>query len=327
MKLTAVPQELRSFIDSHDSFFIIPHLEPDGDCIGSALATASLLRRLGKLVYLHNMGPFEKRDVRQYATQFSGRISKELRNQAPNPAVIVLDCSTLDRIGPLAEDIHGLALAVIDHHSAGVEFGTVRFINPSAPSTSVMVQQLIESFGMELTVEEAQLIFFAFCTDTGFFRHLDQGSSQVFPLVSRMVAAGASPKNTYLEMNSGASLAGRQHLGTMLSRAEKYRNGEVLLCWELKEETDAIGKANRESDLLYQMLMGIEGVEVIIVLREERKNFITGGLRSKRFIDVGQLALSLGGGGHARAAGFGLETDLNQAKAILVERVLAAFPD
>lgn len=287
---------------------------------------ASLLSRLGKTVHLHNMGPFEKRDVKQHSGRFAGRISRDFIASTKNPAVVVLDCSTLDRIGALANDIEGLPLAVIDHHSAGLEFGTVRFINASAPSTSVLVQELIESYNLPLSKEEAEYIFFAFCTDTGFFRHLDKESASVFPLVSRLVAAGASPKQTYLEMNSGASLLGRKHLGTMLARAESHQGGQVLLCWEFKEETEAIGKANRESDLLYQMLMGIEGVEVIIVLREEKKDFITGGLRSKKFVDVGQIALEFGGGGHARAAGFGLAMDLDQAKKAMLDRVLKAFP-
>ncbi len=318
MKLQEVPQELINFIANHDTFFVIPHIEPDGDCVGSALALASMLKRLGKIVYTHSLGPFEKKEVERFETQFQGRIDQATLKAAKNPCALVVDCSTLDRIGALADDIVGLAAAVIDHHSSGVEFGDCRFINSSSPSTSLLVQQLIEAFGLSLSKEEAELIFFAFSTDTGFFRHLEAKSGESFKLVARLVDAGASPKQTFGNMNSGVSLESRLHLGKLLSRVEPYANGKILVSYEYLEETLDLGKKNRESDLLYQMLMGISGVEVVVSLREESKTTTTGGLRSRSFVDVGHVALQLGGGGHKHAAGFMAQEALKTVKAQVV---------
>lgn len=316
------PQDLLDFIKTKPAFFLIPHYEPDGDCIGSSLGLAGFLRRLGKRVYLHNMGPFEKPDIAEFAGLFQGRIPQDLRNAEPDAAVIVLDCSTIDRIGALAEDITGRTVVVIDHHSAGKEFGDFRYIDPHSPSTSLLVQSMIEAMGGTPTKAEADFLFLAFCTDTGFFRHLESDQAAAFGHVERLVAAGASPKATYLRLNSHASLIGRRHLGMLLARTESFADGKVLLCYETQAETQAVGKKNRESDLLYQMLLGIQGVEVIIMLREERPDFITGGLRSKKYVDVGKVALALGGGGHIRAAGFGLETSLIDARRRILDLIL-----
>lgn len=321
MKNDPVPTDVAAALSDYQHYYIIPHIEPDGDCVSSALALASFLERRGKQVHLHNLGPFTRKDIAQWADRFSGRIDPA--GIAPGAAcAVVVDCSTIDRIGDLAQDVAGLPTVVVDHHSSGHPFGDHRFVNPSSPSTSLLVQQIIESAGGGVTQAEAELIMFGFCTDTGYFRHLDAGSGLAFELVSRLVDAGASPKRIHAQLNSGAALVGRQHLGMLLQRTQSLADGKLLFTWETKAETDAVGKANRDSDLLYQMLLSVAGVEVVAVLREEGPRAITGGLRSKSCVDVGKVALALGGGGHVRAAGFLVEAELDQVRDRLLPLLL-----
>jgi phosphoesterase RecJ-like protein len=324
MKKTTVPAGIIAAIKRHPAFFVVPHIEPDGDCIGSALALDLFLKRIGKRSYLHCLGPFDRRDIKHLSASFAGRISDELRQREPEACAIVLDCSTIDRIGDLAADLEGLPIMVIDHHSSGQEFGALRFIESSAPATSLLVQLLIEGMGHAVTPEEAEHIFFAFCTDTGFFRHLEQKSGPAFELVARLVDAGASPKRTFAQLNSGAALGGRQHLGRLMQRTVAHAGGKLLVTWEYLAETEAVGRTNRESDLLYQMLTGIEGVEVVAVLREESADSTTVGLRSRTYVDVGKAALQFGGGGHARAAGFQAPLPLQAVRDRLVPVLEAA---
>jgi len=320
-----IPDELINKISNHQSFFILSHSEPDGDCICSSLAFSSFLRRLGKKTALFNPGPFERKDIVQYAPLFKNRIETADLIGADNPAVLIFDCSTLDRIGSLAQDIRSMPVYVIDHHTSGENFGTYSFIDSNSPSTTLIVQRIIEAFGEKPSPEEAELIMYGFCTDTGFFRHLDERSSEAFSLVSRLVSTGVSPKETYTKMNSGATLGGRKHLGMLLERCEDYAQGQVLLVWETQEETLAVGKKNRESDQLYQLLLGIEGVELVIALREESKKSCTGGLRSRKYFDAGELATKFGGGGHKRAAGFLFQGSLEEVKEAVLKEALPFF--
>ena len=322
MKLVNIPDSVIDAFKLYETFFIIPHIEPDGDCIGSALALDAFLRRIGKICYLHNLGPFTRKDIKDFAPRFSGRIDSATRAQANKACAVILDCSTIDRIGDLAQDIVDLPIVVIDHHSAGKTFGNFQFINPTAPATSLLVQQLIEVQGYQVTKTEAELIMFAFCTDTGYFRHLESGSGEAFRLVSRLVDAGASPKAIHAQLNSGAALIGRQHLGMLLSRTESLAGGKLLLTWETQSETAAVGRINRDSDLLYQLLLGVEGVEVVAVLREEDTRSVTAGLRSRNSVDVGAVALEMGGGGHIRASGFLANLSLSETREKLLPLLL-----
>ena len=302
MSTPAVPSALKTFLTAHETYYVIGHEEPDGDCICSSLAVAQFLRRRGKKVKLFNEGPFDRPEIRRFAESFRSELPRRERELDDGPAALVLDCSTAARIGSLASDVEGLPTAVIDHHASGEPFGNPRYLVTSAPSTSFLIQLVIESFGETPTSEEAELILLAIGTDTGYFRHLDHGSGDAFRAVARLVDAGASPKSVYDRMYGGKHLAARKLLARQLERAERI--GDFIITYELAEDTEEFGKENRESDTLYRLLTTIDGCRALALVREVDHGSCTGSLRSTDDTDVGVIAERFGGGGHPRAAGF-----------------------
>ena len=174
-----VPPELLDFIDRHGPFYIIGHKEPDGDCIGSQLALASFLRRNGKNAYLCSAGPFSRTEIMPYESRFL--IEAPPERPSERAAAIILDCSSLKRIGSVAETLPKVPIAFIDHHAAGTATGDAIYIDDRAPSVTAMILLLIEAMGGIPTKEEAEYLFFGLGTDTGFFRHLDEHSEGDFP--------------------------------------------------------------------------------------------------------------------------------------------------
>ncbi len=298
-----LPETVKQFILSYEKFLIIGHLEPDGDCISSQLVLAGFLRRIGKKAELFSAGPFDRPEIFSYRESFQDRISPCALSE--NPSVIIVDCSTVERTGDLCRQTRGLPLLVIDHHTSGKEFGDIRWVVPSAPSTSYLIQHMIERLGYTLTAEEANLILFGLASDTGYFRHLTEGSSQVFESVSRLVNAGACPKEVYSLIYGGREMTKVRLLARSLLRVEEFFNGRVLItCQKLEDYAEAGESLFRGSDDLYRLLQTVKGCEVIAFIREESEDRISVGLRSSNEMDVGAIALSLGGGGHKRAAGF-----------------------
>jgi phosphoesterase RecJ-like protein len=141
-------------------------------------------------------------------------------------------------------------------------------------------------------------------TDTGFFRHLEAGAEETFRTAADLSAAGASAKAVFQQINGGKVLANQKLMGLVLSRTESHFGGQVMYSYEELGDRNAFGAENRESDVLYQTLQGVTGVEVIVLLRQDTAASVTGGLRSKSFVDVAALAQKFGGGGHIRASGF-----------------------
>lgn len=320
--MTPVPQTILDALHKWDSYILIGHREPDGDCISSQLALAWYLRRSGRHTHLVTPGPFQRPELDELKQHFSTHVPRDIDPQ--NTAVVVLDCSTLDRIDYLAEEIAGLPVIVIDHHSSGSSFGDFRFIDSSAPSVTFMILHIIEADGGVPSEAEAQVLLFGLATDTGFFRHLTSHSDETFAAVARLTAAGANPNQIHREMYGGRPLASKQLLGLLLTRTRAYADGKVLITHETLAEQDTYGIENRDSDTLYQQLQSIRGCEAVALIREEAPGECSVGLRSNFFVDVGRIALEMGGGGHARAAGYSWSGSIETAEAAIRPALEAA---
>ena len=302
------PPEILSFLTAYRRYLILGHQDPDGDCLGSEMGIARLLEKRGARARLFSPGPFRRPEILDYATLFENRISPDLRAEAlkaGDTAVLIMDCSTLERIGEeLRQDIRDLPVGVIDHHASGDDFGVCRWIEPRAASVTFMVHQLYKALKIPLDVEAAEDLFLGLSTDTGFFRHMETGSAEVFRTAADLTDAGASPKKIFQQMHGNRTLESRILLGLLLARTESYHQGALLVTWETLEDLERFGHDNRDSDTLYQHLQGVKDCEMVVLVREESEGVCSAGLRSNRKVDVGALAQSRGGGGHPRAAGF-----------------------
>lgn len=314
-----VPEALLRFLGDHDSFLLIGHQEPDADCLGSQLALGSFLLRTGKAVKQYNHGPFKRAEINRYSSLFQPRI--DAFDKVSQPGVIVLDCSSLDRIGDLQQDLSGLTVAVIDHHATNGQFGEIRWIESHRTSCTWMVHRLITELGGVPNPEEAHWLMLGLATDTGFFRHLEAGAEETFRTAADLSAAGASAKAVFQQINGGKNLANQKLMGLVLSRTESHFGGKVMLSWEDLGDRSAFGAENRESDILYQTLQGVTGVEVIVLLRQDTTTSVTGGLRSRSFVDVAALAETFGGGGHIRASGFSTPGTVAEVKARILQQL------
>jgi phosphoesterase RecJ-like protein len=300
----SVPLELLAFIRQGNKFLVAGHKEPDGDCVGSQLVLSSALKRLGKEVIPCSSGPFKRSEIIPYAGYFRGEAGAKERDGA---RVIVVDCAGLDRTGFLQSSLEGLPTAIIDHHATNENtLSTAEqpvFLDTKAPATCFMILAILEALELPLIPEEAELLLFGLCTDTGFFRHVDSNGAAAFAAAARLVEAGANPKQVYQAIYGGKNLNSRILLGRVLSRASACFGGKLILSEETYEETQRFGLEGRDSDNLYQLLQSVSGVEAIVIIRQETPENCTIGFRSRDRVNVAEIALLFGGGGHKNAAG------------------------
>jgi phosphoesterase RecJ-like protein len=316
-----VPKAILDFISRHEAFVVVGHKEPDGDCIGSQLAMASFLARLGKKTLLCSAGPFKRTEIKAWEGHFLPSPTTDFK--ALHPACIVLDCSNIGRTGAIEEELSGMPLAFIDHHPQGDPSGEAVFIEAEAQAVTLLILRLIEAMGEKPSKEEAEYLLFGLCTDTGFFRHLDEKGAPAFRAAASLAEAGASPKSAFSRMYGGKSLESRLLMARILGRVERFFSGALLYSYETLEDTREFGLEGRDSDMLYQLMQSVCGCEAIILVRQESEDGCTVGLRSREAIDVGAIAASLGGGGHRLASGLAIKGKIPQVK----EKLLAAFQD
>jgi phosphoesterase RecJ-like protein len=322
----SVPEEVTGFLTAHKTYYLVAHVEPDGDCLAAALGLGTFLNRVhGKFVRYFDAGPFDRREIQHLAPQFEDRLDPVTRAEDPDPAVIIVDCSGPDRVGPVAKDLSGLPTAVIDHHATGEPFGDVRFVDTSAAATCYLIQLIIEEMGATPTQEEAELLLFGIATDTGYFRHTEARSAGLFAAVSRLLLAGASPKAAHQQMFGGYKLASRFLLARLINRARVLEGGAAVVTWETLEDIEKFGKGSRDSDTLYELLFAVEGVRMIGLIREEPDGKCAGSLRSIDDIDVSKVAVLFGGGGHRRAAGFTVSGPVDVIRDQVVDEFIATL--
>ena len=317
------PEEVVNFLERYTSFYVLGHIEPDGDCLGSQIALGNFLQRKGSAVFLHSPGPFTRPEIGDLEALFSLRI--ETGSISAGSAAIILDCSTPDRIGGLYDAIAGLPLCVIDHHASGSTFGDVRWIEPGAPSVTFMIQQLIQSHDGNVQPDEARELFFGLATDTGFFRHLDIDGADGFRVAADLVDAGCSPKEAFARMYGNRPFSSRLLLARLLERTRPLAGGKILYTYETSADRLSLGPESRDSDILYQLLLGTRDCQLAVVIRNESDTTFSAGLRSIVDVDVGVIAKEFGGGGHAKAAGFSYVGKRSELESLLLPKLVATL--
>ncbi len=316
-----IPKEIIDTIKSCTVAIVVGHVGPDGDCIHSQIAMQKLLLKLGVEVHLVNTGPFARKEIKRYEPLFAPHVEKQLHER--NPLVIMVDCSTQDRIGYLANEIDGLTVLTIDHHASGSIFGDLTYIVPKSYSTSLCIMQFYIALNVELTFEIADHIFFGLATDTGFLKFLGPYRGETFHLMGELVELGVSPNDIFNRMEGGNTFASQQFLAQLLLRAEPLLEGRLMVTCEKNEDLEQFGKENRPSDSLYAHLLGVDDVEVVLYLKISGDDLWEVGLRSSHTssADVGIISASLGGGGHRRAAGATVSGKLEELKSSLVTSI------
>lgn len=303
----AVPPELIDFFHTYSCFLIAGHKEPDGDCIGSSIALSLFLQRLGKKTVLLSAGPFQRPEIRMYEPLFLAHVPAEMKEKPEGVGLIIVDCSGIDRTGDLAEQLAGFPVIYIDHHATNTVKVPGSLIYAEAPSATFIIQTIIETMSGSVTKDEAELLFFGLCTDTGYFRHLDERSAEVFMHAARLVQVGVNPKYVFAQINGGKSFGSRILLSRVLSRMQPYYNGKLIVSYETLADRQEFGVENRDSDMAYQLIQGIAGVKAICIVRQDTETHCSVGFRSLDTVDVSRIATSFGGGGHKQAAGLYIE--------------------
>ncbi|MGM0432342.1 MAG: DHH family phosphoesterase [Spirochaetota bacterium] len=304
-KPVSIPQELLDAFQQYTRFVIIGHEHPDSDSIHSQMAMGKLFELLGKKPFLVSTGPFTRQEIAGHEELFHTHLPEGL--DPADTLIVIVDCSSADRIGYLAEEIAGFTIAVIDHHASGQAFGNIHFIDDRAFSVTFLIHRLFNHLKLPIDPDTAHMLLFGLATDTGYFRHIGPYRGEVFQTASELVHAGASPRDIHADIYGQKSFESRKLLGVLLARMEQDFDGRLIYTWETLSEIETYGELNRDSETLYTQMLSVYDCEVIIYIRENRKpeGTCTVGLRthSNSSIDVGALAAEFGGGGHRKAAG------------------------
>jgi bifunctional oligoribonuclease and PAP phosphatase NrnA len=309
--------DFRRFIDRHEEFLVLAHVDPDGDAIGSCLALASGLRTSGKRAVVANESPLPE-SLRFLPGWEEVRLPSEVARVFP--AVFVLDCSTLDRVGPSASALlaPGAEVANIDHHAANDHFGNPRLVNVESSATAELVHEVLEACGIPIGSEAAECLYAGIASDTGGFRFANT-TPRALRLAARLVERGARPAFTADALYGRKSEGSLRILGLALTSLESRAGGQVGVITIRKDMFDRARALPEEADGIVQFAKSLNGARVGVLIQEVAPNEAKLSFRSDGSVDVNQVAGLFGGGGHKNAAGARIQGDFDRVRGAVLE--------
>lgn len=284
-------------IRTSQRFLIASHESPDGDAIGSTLALALALKKMGKDVVAFNVD-----GVPANLAFLPGAesVTTSLAADETFDVGFLLDAGELKRAGiPMRE--HCNLLINIDHHPHS-EFGDICYLDTGASATAVLIYRLLDAGNFPLDIEVAKALYLGVLDDTGSFRY-SSANREAFELAGILVECGVDPWQIASSLYESFPGTRMRLLGLVLNTLDISSCGRYASV-SLKQEFLAwSGATSEESDGFVNYARAVKGVEIALFIKEQADGVYQVSFRSRGNIDVGTLARHLGGGGHHNAAG------------------------
>jgi phosphoesterase RecJ-like protein len=298
---------------------VIGHARPDGDCIGSQVAMARVLRTLGREVICVNADVVPRR--LQYLVDDLTFVHPE--KVSGDWVAIYVDCADQARAGEKARTRFPRAYANIDHHLSNVGYAEHNFIDVTAAATCEVLTGVFLDNRLPIDSFAARALFAGIMTDTGQFR-FNSTTRRTFMLTAELVGLGASPGEAGDEIYERESAGKLQLLQRFLASLQLECDGRVCIGYLPNGVFEETGSSAEDTEGLVDYARAIEGVEIGVLI-EERQGAIKASLRSKSPVyRVDQIAGQFNGGGHACAAGLNLKNvPLAEFRARLIEAISA----
>lgn len=303
-------EQVLHHIKEHKHFLVTSHTRPDGDAVGSSLAMAQVLHKLGKTaeVVLGDAVPVIYKPLPQADT-----IVHASHVNGDYDAAIILECDSLVRTR--LQGLDGQFLISIDHHASSKPFANVNWIDPSACAVAELVYRLACAAEVKITPEIATCLYAAVLTDTGSFC-FSPTNAQTFELAKSLVEHGADPARIAQSIYFSTPTSKMRLLGAALSSLR--REGAMTWMCVTRQDMDRCGALDEDCEGLVNYALSIAGVEVAVFFREIAADRVRVSIRSKGAVNVADLAEKFGGGGHECASGFSTPGPLNAAEQLVL---------
>ena len=306
-------------LSANDRFLVVSHENPDGDSLGSMLATTVALRQLGKdvVMYLSGDAPLP----REYAFLPFDDLVRHVPNDIADRVLVAVDCAKADRIGPDPGLLMDAKLKVdIDHHHDNSRFGDVNLIVSEASSTGEVLRDVFRELDVVITPDIAEPLYIALVTDTGRFQYTNT-TPKALRLAAELVEAGADVHAVFQQVYESVEFAKLKLLARALERAQVIEGGRIVVSVLLRNDFTDVGAAEAYAEGIIDYLRAVEGSELAVLIREPpRADGPTRrvSLRSSvDELDVSAIARRFGGGGHRQAAGFSSDLPIEEITAIV----------
>ena len=318
--MDAVVEALRA----GERFVVTSHDNPDGDALGSLLATQLALVQLGKDSVMVLGGPQPLPGEYAFLRLAERGLLREAPGDVAERVLVAVDCAQESRIVEPTLLASASSTVNVDHHHDNTRFGDANLVVEDASSTAEVLADLFDALGVVRTPELAEALYTGLVTDTGRFQYSNT-TPKALRLAAGLVEDGADVGKVFVAVYESTPFPKLRLLARALEHATELAGGRIVVSELRREDFEAAGAEEPYSEGIIDHLRAVDGAELVALVRElpagapaRRK----GSLRSHpNGVDVSAIARSFGGGGHRRAAGFSTDLPMDE----ITRRIVDAF--
>src|SRR5215510_4670872 len=196
------PNEISAVVEAirdHDRFVVTSHDNPDGDALGSLLATHLALVQLGKDSVMVLGGPQPLPGEYGFLRLAELGLLRQVPDDVAERVLVAVDCAQESRIVE-STLVEAARLAVnVDHHHDNTRFGAVNLVVDDASSTAEVLADVFDGLGVRRTPELAEALYTAIVTDTGRFQYSNT-TPKALRLAAQLVEDGADVGKVFVEV-------------------------------------------------------------------------------------------------------------------------------
>lgn len=275
------------------------HVRPDGDCIGSCLAVYNYLINAlpdAKLTLFLQ----EPSDVFDFLPN-RDKVNTSFVGINDFDVYIALDSGDVKRLGD-AEPffVKAKKSICIDHHGSNTGYGDVSLVVGEASSACEVLYTCFDKKYVNKDV--AVCLYTGIIHDTGVLQYSNTskktleviGELTEFDFDTSAIISNTFYTKTYMQ---------NQLLGRVLTESILIMDGKVIAGAVTQRMMKFYDAKPTDLEGIVNQLLYTRGVEVAIFMHELRSTEYKVSMRSNGKVNVADIAVFFGGGGHARAAG------------------------
>lgn len=285
-------------IKKAEKIVVLTHENPDGDAIGSATAMKFALDYLGKNADVI---------IPEYSKCFGflpgmDEVKKE-SDVAVYDLAITVDCADTKILKGYSRYFeNAIRKIAIDHHGSNRMYADLNYVNPVSPACAQVLVGIFDYWNIPISKEIGTCLATGIITDTGGFNY--SVTAETFEFTAELLRSGVNISEIYRRVFETKSRANFELTRIASNRMEFFEDGKVTFTYITAEDEEVVRASTGDYEGIVQVGRCIEGVEVSIFLHElKEKGGFKISLRSSEYVNVSDVCLMFGGGGHVRAAG------------------------
>ena len=302
--------EILEEIKNAETIVILSHENPDGDAVSSALSMKHAIKKIGK-----------ESDIimPEYPKDFEflpGAVEiKKYSDIKKYDLAIGVDCADLKRLVGSEEYFETAKKTIqIDHHSVNKMYADLNYVDPASPACCQVLIGIFEYYGIEIDKDLGTCILTGILTDTGGFQYSGV-NPETFEFAAEILRKGVNISKICQKALRNKTKANCELTKLYYDRMEYFEDGKILISYILVDDLKKVNGKMGDDEGLVEIGRDIEDVEVSVLLKEkEGTNGYKISMRSKEYVNVSDICLLLGGGGHPRAAGCFVSGNLEEVK-------------